>query len=111
MYLYIQMWEPRPAWASLTKTEREEVVARLGPELQDLTNEGAEFVGWGERDKDTAYPSNETFFAVWKLPSRSFAKTFERIFDEAEWNVYFEQCNCRGQMQKHERVLSDLCIV
>lgn len=111
MYLYIQMWKPRPAWFTLSKAEREAVIERLTPEIQDLGNEGAEIIGWGERDEDTPNRSEGQFFAVWKLPSRAFAKTFERIFDEAEWNLYFEQANCRGQVQPHEEVLGELTIL
>jgi len=109
MYLYVQLWKPRPAWFSLSKGEREEVISRLGPELQDLTNEGAVLVGSGECDDDTQSRSEGQVFAVWKLPSKAFAKTFERVFDEADWNLYFEQFNCRGEMQDRDQVLSKLC--
>ena len=68
MYLYVEIWNAKPAWLELTQQQRGEYMAPLGPVTRELLKQGIEIVGWSENNTPDLHPAGYQFFAVWKMP-------------------------------------------
>ena len=96
MKYFIEAWKAKQAWLDLTKEERGDYMAQLGPAIEQLTAAGTEIITWGINDSDTSHRLEHDFFAVWKFPTTDLTKTFEDTVEGAGWYNYFEQVNMKG---------------
>lgn len=108
MYLYIELWNAKPAWLELSEKERGDYLSQLGPAIEGLAKAGVELVGWGINDSDTPYRGDYRYLAVWKMPSKDLVQQFEETVEQAGWHKYFEQINVRGELLTPEAVIGNM---
>jgi hypothetical protein len=108
MYLYIELWNARPAWLALSQQERGAYMAQLAPAIGQLLSVGIEIVGWSLNDADTPYHSDYQYLAVWKIPDHSAVQLLETVVEQAGWHHYFEQVNARGLLQTPEPIIGHM---
>ncbi|MCV2491829.1 hypothetical protein OF117_20995 [Geodermatophilus sp. YIM 151500] len=108
MRIYIEQWRPRPAWLELDAEQRAAFVQRVGPDLQEVVEKGAELVALGPADPGTARSGAPQYFAVWRFPSLDLVQVFERRIEDAGWYEYFDQVNLGGEIVDLGAVLGRL---
>lgn len=108
MYLYVELWKARPAWLDLSTEERRQYFKNVGAEIEKLTEEGLEVVGFAINDEETPHRSEHRYMAVWKMPTRKHAEQLEESVAEAGWHDYFEQVNARGERIAPQEALAEL---
>jgi len=99
MYIFVEIWNVKPAWLALEQSQRAEYMQNVGSAIQSLSEQGIELISWSKRDSDTPYASKYQYFAVWKMPNQDAVTTFENAVEGAGWYNYFEQENLRGQFE------------
>lgn len=105
MYTYIEVWNAKPAWRSLSQQQRQDYMSAVGGAVQEMAKQGIEAISWGFNDADTPHRANYDFFAVWNMPNKEAALAFEKAVNEAGWHEYFEQYNVRGETGTVEQVI------
>lgn len=108
MITYLELWNAKDAWKNLTKEEKGEYLAQIGPAIQQLTEMGIEIVTWSVNAEDTHHRADYKYFAVWKAPSVEAIKKFEEIVDGAGWHDYFDQVNLMGPQGTPEDVIPEI---
>lgn len=108
MYLYVELWKPKPAWRALSAQEREQFIAGTVPALEELGKAGVEIVGFALNDPDTAHRADYVYMAAWRMPSRELAVQLERAVIDYGFHEYFEQVNARGEIRAPEAVLGHM---
>lgn len=96
MYLFVECWKARQEWLDLKTEERAAYMTELGKGIQSLVEAGVEIVSWSLNDADISKRSKFDYFAIWKFPTREFAKQFEQIVEQSGWYAYFDQVNLGG---------------
>lgn len=97
MYLYIELWMPRPSWLELSEAERQDVVAGIG-------NGAAHFLCLIRNDGHQAYPSGCAYVAVWELADGAQMEALDALL-RASWHEYFDEVNARGTADPPVEVL------
>jgi hypothetical protein len=106
MFLYLELWNVRPAWLALAHDEREAFMARAGATVGELLAEGIEIVGWGMNEPTTVARAPYDFFAVWRMPSAELMDRFAQTVDALNWRTYFEQVDLRGALVMPDAVIA-----
>lgn len=106
MYLYVELWKLRPAWFELSQDEKKSWMDELLGGLQEQFQAGVEPIGLAFNDDDTPHSSEYDFFAVWKMPDKDVARTFENFVEDSGLHKYFEQVNTRGEATDIEEVVA-----
>lgn len=107
-HLYVELWNPKQAWMDLSAEERQAFFDKVGGEIQKLTEEGIEIVGFAVNDDETPYRSDHKYMAVWKMPSKEHVEMLEESVSQAGWYNYFEQVNARGELLSPPAALEDM---
>lgn len=97
MYTYIEVWNAKPAWLALSQQARQDYISQIVPAIGEMGKAGIEPLSWGFNDPDTPHRASYEFFAVWQMPNKAAALTFEQAVEQAGWHEYFEQQNLRGE--------------
>jgi hypothetical protein len=97
MYLYVELWNARPAWRALPLAEREAFFTTVGQRLEAELAAGSELVGVAVNDAATPRRADYQFLAVWKL-AEARVPDFEATWERIGWHDYFEQANARGAL-------------
>jgi len=108
MYLYVELWKPRPAWRALDAAKRNDFITGIGPAIGELTAAGIELVGFAFNDDDTEYRADYAYLAVWRMPSKALACELETAVIGAGFHDYFEQVNARGAIVPPDDVLAHM---
>ncbi len=108
MKCFIELWKAKKTWKELSKEERGNYLAQIGPHMQALTEKGVEFGAWGENDPDTSNRINYDFFGIWMFPKPEMAKEFEQVIEAAGWYNYFEQVNVSGTALTPQEVIGKM---
>ena len=106
--LYVELWNARPAWLELSEQERGAYFDKVGSEIEKLTREGIEIVGFALNDQETPNRSEYRYVAVWRLPSKEHVAMLEKSVSEAGWYEYFDQVNARGELISPPVALGDM---
>jgi hypothetical protein len=96
MITYIELWKAKQAWLDLSKEQRGNYMAALGPAIQQLMDNGVQIVSWGISDSSTFSRADFDYFAVWTFPNLEAAQNFEKLVEGAGWYNYFDQQNVMG---------------
>ena len=97
MYLYVELWNARPAWHALPLREREAFFATVGQQIEAQLAARGELVGVAVNDAATPRRADYQFLAVWKL-AEARVPDFEATWERIGWHAYFEQANVRGAL-------------
>ncbi|MCU0491607.1 MAG: hypothetical protein MUD01_08465 [Chloroflexaceae bacterium] len=108
MYLYLELWNVRPAWLALSVEQRAHYIEQVNGAMQGMFSAGAEVLTWSVTDAATDRPAGQGYFAVWKFPDAAFARQFEQQVAAAGWYDYFEQVNLAGAISTPQAVLGQL---
>ena len=107
-FLYVELWTPRQAWLDLSQEERREFFNQVGGEIQALTSEGIQIVGFALNGQETAHRSDFQYIAVWQMPSQEHVEMLEESVSQAGWYEYFEQENASGELISPTAALADM---
>ncbi len=107
-HIYVELWNPKQAWLDLSTEQRQVFFSKVGGEIQKLTQEGIEVLGFAVNDEETPYRSDHKYIAVWKMPSKKHVEMLEKSVSEAGWYDYFEQVNARGELIPPPAALEDM---
>lgn len=107
-FLYVEVWTPKQAWLNLSKENRQEFLNKVGGEIQKLSNEGIDVLGFAMHDPETPYRAGHQYIAVWQMPSQKHGEMLEERISKAGWYEYFEQVNASGKLVPLPAALEDL---
>ena len=106
MYLFVKLWNPKPAWYALSEPDREAFIAQAQTAMQAVSEKGLETIGWMElRDEDNHKNSGYKFASIYKVPDRFVAIRFHNAMEEFGWYRYFDQVNAVGKLEGPGSVL------
>jgi len=105
MITYIELWKAKQAWTDLSKEEKGNYLAALGPAIQQLLDSGVQIVSWGSNVADTFSRADYDYFAVWSFPNIEAAQNFENLVTGAGWYNYFDQVNAMGNTTNPQEVM------
>lgn len=108
MITYIELWKAKQAWLDLSTEERGKYMTALGPAIQQLTETGAQIIGWGKNESTTFNSVDFDYFAIWTFPNTEAAQNFEKLVEGAGWYKYFDQANVMGQAGSPQEVIGKL---
>jgi len=108
MYLYVELWRFRPAWLALAPEDRQSWMDKLLAGLQQQLESGVEVIGFVSNDSDTPHSSEYDFLAVWRMPNKKAAESFENFVEASGLHEYYEQVNTRGQVMELDGVVAAL---
>ena len=98
MYLYVELWKPKPEWNNLPCEQREEFLSIRAPGVNRMKGLKAELVGVAVCDEAAPLDSEYRYLAVWKLPNRGHVHMLEKAVQEEGWGNYFDITNARGKV-------------
>ena len=98
MYLYVELWKPKPEWNNLPCEQREEFLSILAPGVNRMKGLKAELVGFAVCDEAAPLDSEYRYLAVWKLPNRGHVHMLEKAVQDEGWGNYFDITNARGKV-------------
>ena len=108
MITYIELWKSKQAWLDMSKEDKGNYLAQLGPAIQHLMENGVQIVSWGKNESSTYNKAAYDYFAVWTFPNVELAKTFEQMVEGAGWYNYFDQVNAMGNATSPQEVMGDM---
>lgn len=108
MFLYVELWKPRPEWENLSREQREEFLAMLGPGVRRMKGLNAELVGFAVCDEDVPMDAEYRYLAVWKMPNLGHVHMLEKAVREEGWANYFDITNARGRIISIKDFVGDM---
>ena len=108
MITYIELWKAKQAWLDLSKEERGNYMAALGPAIQQLVENGVQIVSWGTNENSTFNRGDYDYFGVWTFPNLEAAQNFEKLVHGAGWYNYFDQVNVMGNAGGPQEVIAKM---
>jgi len=106
VYLYVEMWNARPAWIALSLDERKAFMEKVAEAAAALGPLGAELLGAWVNDEDTDHRADRTYFTVFRFPDKDSVAVFEAIVRESGWYDYFDQVNGSGEVDTFANVMA-----
>lgn len=98
MPLHVEIQHARPAWLSLSISDRIEYLDRVGRGLRSLLDSGVELVGFVLNDAQSSKPADYHYIAVWYVPDgQAQIRMLESILGKAGWDEYFEPVDRQGE--------------
>ncbi|MCB0620869.1 MAG: hypothetical protein KDC43_21515 [Saprospiraceae bacterium] len=96
MYLYLELWKPKPAWEDLSREQREEFLAQFAPGVRRSEDLQVELLGFAlnERENEVQY----RYIAAWKMPNRGLIHMLEKAEEKEGWTTYFDIAHLGGRL-------------
>lgn len=108
MYLYIELWKPRPNWSNLSCEAREEFLAQVQPAVQNMKDIGVELIGFAVCDEEAPDDAHYRYLAVWKMPNLGHVHMLEKAIRAEGWGNFFEISNARGKLMPLREAVRDM---
>ncbi len=108
MFLYIELWKPRPAWDNLPCEQREEFLSILGPNVSRMKELGVELIGFAVNEDAPAGDTGYRYMAVWKMPNRGHVHMLEKAVKDEGWDNYFTISVASGKVLKVNDFVGDM---
>ncbi len=108
MITYIELWKAKQAWKDLSKEERGNYLAALGPAIQQLLESGVQILSWGSNETSTFNKADYDYFAVWTFPGLESTQSFEKMVEGAGWYNFFDQVNVMGRVSSPQEVMGKM---
>jgi hypothetical protein len=91
MPLHVEIQQARPAWLSLSISDRIEYLDHVGDALRSLLDSDVELVGFVLNDAQSSTSADYHYIAVWYVPEgRAQIQMLRSILMKAGWDRYFE---------------------
>lgn len=107
MYMYVELWNPKPSWVALSQDERKAYLKRLGRAKGTLLKAKATLL-LAVNEPDTPYRAPYEYVSVWTLEDEEGIAQLEAWAREVGWHDYFEQTTSGGKTLPLEDVLETL---
>ena len=108
MFLYVELWKPRPAWDALPIETREEFLSQLQPSVGKMKDIGVELVGFAVCDEAAANDAHYRYLAVWKMPNLGHVHMLEKAIKAEGWANFFDIINARGKIVSIDQGVKDM---
>ena len=108
MFLYVELWKPRPGWNNLPCEQREEFLEMLSPGVRRMQGLNVELVGFAVCDETAPLDSAYRYLAVWKMPNMGHVHMLEKAVRDEGWANYFDITNARGRMISVDEFVGDM---
>lgn len=108
MYIFVEMWKPKPSWLALSKEAREQYLNQVAPALQAMVDNGVEIIAWSLNDAATPYTTDHIYLGVYKFPTREQTVQFEQMVSAAGWYDYFYQINAKGVADMPQSIIEHM---
>ncbi len=108
MFLYVELWKPRPEWNNLPCEQREEFLGMLVPGLRRMQKLDVELVGFAVCDEDAPQDAEYRYMAIWKMPNLGHVHMLEKAVREEGWGNYFHITNARGRVISVNEFIEDM---
>jgi len=93
MYLYVETWNPKPAWLALSSDDRGTFIERVQGLLGSLISDDLQLLGCVISDDDTHQHGGYQYVAIWRASDRDQVCRIEDGTKKIGWHDYFEQVN------------------
>ncbi len=107
MHVFIEIWNAKPAWLSLSGDERGAFMGKIGAAMAGIETK-FQPVGWGVADKAFPHAAGEAYFAVWTTETLDAVAEFNTILTENGWYDLFDQKNIVGEAGPPDPVIGAL---
>lgn len=108
MYLYVELWKPKPAWNEVSREQRQEFLNQLRAGTEKMEKLGVELLGFAVCDEATPNNGDFRYVAAWKMPNLGHVHMLEKAVESEGWYNYFEVVNARGQIRSLESAAQDM---
>lgn len=108
MYLYVEMWNPKPEWLGLCDKERSEFMNGVDQFLGSVMGDDCSVYGACVNDGDTAPRAQYAYLVVWKMKDKSYVKAVSDGTARVGWYKYFDQVNVGGDQITTEELVGTL---
>ncbi len=108
MYLYVELWKPRPAWNALPVEQREEFLSRLAKGTEQMEALGVELTGFCLCDEGIPFDGGFKYMAVWKMPNQGHAYMLDKAVRAEGWENYFEILHARGSVTPVSALMKEM---
>jgi len=108
MIYFIELWNPKVKWLSLSKEKRAEYLQNVANATASFVDQGVEILTWSVADKDISHGGVFDYFAIWKFPNAEISQAFQNAVSQAGWYEHFTQINIQGKQNNIEHVLNEL---
>ena len=109
MYLYVEMWNAKPAWLALDKGAREAFMGKVDTFLKTVEDpENCTVYATCINDGDIAPRENYNYLVVWKLKDKSYVKPIADGTAKVGWYEYFDQVNVGGESLSSDDLVGSL---
>ena len=108
MYLYVELWKPRPEWNDLPREQRQEFLNQFVHGVKRMQKLDVELVGFSLCDEETPHNSEFRYIAVWKMPNLGHVHMLEKAVKKEGWANFFEIINVRGNLVSIDAVMKDM---
>lgn len=108
MYLYVEMWKPRPSWDALSREQRQEYLHQMTTGIEKMIGSGIELVGFAANDDGVPDDAAYRYVAVWKMPNLGHVHMLEKAVKSEGWGNFFEIGNARGRLLSVDEAINDM---
>lgn len=108
MYLYAELWKPRAEWEALPCEQREEYLAKVKLDLDQMKELNVELIGLALCDEKTPGVDAYRYMAVWKMPNLGHVHMLETAVRKEGWQNYFDILSARGRKIPIDVFLKDM---
>jgi len=108
MHVFLELWNPKPTWHSLSAADRQSLMGRLGQATTPIAQAGGiEVLGWGKADSKVDHSEGHQYFAVWRSPTREALDQMREVILKGGWYDYFDQVNVVGELRTPDAVIAE----
>ena len=108
MYLYVELWKPRPDWENLAREQREEFLSQVVQGVNRMQELDVKLLGFSICDQDTPHHSDFRYIAVWQMPNLGHVHMLESAVKKEGWENFFDIINARGAYQPIDAIMDDM---
>ena len=108
MYLYFELWKPKPAWDDVSREQRQEFLNQLRAGTRKMEELGVELVGFAICDKAASHSGDFRYMVAWKMPNLGHVHMLEKAVQSEGWYNYFDVTNARGKLTSLEEAAVDM---
>jgi hypothetical protein len=108
-YVYVELWNAKPAWLALDRADRAAFMEKIGAFLETIEKPGVcEVDSCCVNEGDTARRIPYSFVVIWKMTDKSHVKAIANGTARTGWYEYFDQVNAGGQALTADALIVDL---
>ncbi|MFZ2900899.1 MAG: DUF6616 family protein [Saprospiraceae bacterium] len=108
MYLYVELWKPRPEWVNLPREQRDEFLSQVAKGIDRMQELDVELIGFSLCDEETPHHSDFRYVAVWKMPNLGHVHMLEKAIKKEGWENFFDIINARGAIKPVSALMEDM---